>query len=80
MGPHARSQILRFLRVSAMAFVASLFTTGGKIGWSSLWAMVAGAGETGLRQVWPVKPVPSVASVPAPPVMSARAPQAPPKA
>lgn len=76
MGPHARSQILRFLRVSAMAFVASLFTTGGKIGWSSLWAMVAGAGETGLRQVWPVKPVLQVSSVLADPEPPADSPAA----
>jgi len=65
---HAKAQLLRFVRTSALTFVASLFMTGGHVGWSSLWAMLAGAGETGLREVLPVAPVPTVATDPAPPV------------
>ena len=60
---HVKAQLLRFVRVSALAFVAALFQTSGKFGWASLWAMIAGAGETGLRQLLPVKPIPAVSSV-----------------
>lgn len=63
MRAHVKAQALRFARVSALAFVAALFTTGGKVSWASLWAMIAGAGETGLRQVFQVKAVPTVSSV-----------------
>lgn len=61
--PHVKAQLLRFARVSALAFVAALFQTGGRFGWASLWAMIAGAGETGLRQVLPVKSIPTVSAV-----------------
>lgn len=60
---HVRAQLLRFARVSALAFVAALFTTGGKVSWASLWAMIAGAGETGLRELLPVKSIPAVSAV-----------------
>lgn len=63
MSAHVKAQALRFARVSVLAFVAALFQTGGKIGWASLWAMIAGAGETGLRQVLPVKAIPAVDAV-----------------
>lgn len=75
MSAHVRSQVLRFVRVSVLAFAASLPADGGRVSWSSLWALAAGAAETGLRQLLPVKPLPAVASVP---VMSAEPPQAPP--
>jgi len=64
MTAHLKAQLLRFARTSALTFVASLFMTGGHIGWSSLWAMLAGAGETGLREVLPVVPSPFVSSQP----------------
>lgn len=63
MTAHVKAQALRFVRVSALAFVAALFQTGGKVGWASLWAMIAGAGETGLRQLLPVKAIPAVTAV-----------------
>lgn len=63
MSAHLKAQALRFVRVSALAFVAGLLTTGGKVSWSSLWALVAGAAETGLRQLLPVKPIPAVSTV-----------------
>lgn len=76
MSAHVKAQALRFLRVSALAFVAALFQTGGRFGWASLWAMIAGAGETGLRQLLPVKPVPTVSAVLADPPPSSTAPPA----
>lgn len=60
---HARAQLLRFARVSALAFAAGLLTTGGKVSWASLWALAAGAAETSLRQLLPVKPIPTVSAV-----------------
>lgn len=60
---HTRAQLLRFARVSALAFVAGLLTTGGKVSWASLWALAAGAAETGLRQLLPVKALPAVTAV-----------------
>ena len=72
--PHVKAQLLRFARVSALAFVAALFQTGGRFGWASLWAMISGAGETGLRQLLPVKPVPTVTAVLADPPPSSTAP------
>ena len=67
MSAHLKAQVLRFVRTSGLAFVAMLLATGGHVGWSSLWAMLAGAAETGLRQLVPVAPVPTVSAVPAPP-------------
>lgn len=72
MTAHVKAQALRFARVSALAFVAALFQTGGKLGWASLWAMIAGAGETGLRELLPVKSVPTVDAVLADPAPSAK--------
>ncbi len=63
MTAHLKAQALRFVRTSGLAFVAMLLATGGHVGWSSLWAMLAGAGETGLRQLMPVKPIPAVDAV-----------------
>jgi hypothetical protein len=60
---HLRAQALRFVRTSGLAFVALLMATGGHIGWSSLWAMLVGAGETGLRQLVQVEPKPTVGGV-----------------
>lgn len=63
LSPHVKAQLLRFARISALAFVAALFQTDGKIGWSSLWAMIAGAGEVGLRQMLPVTTLDAVTAV-----------------
>lgn len=76
--PHVKAQILRFVRVSALAFLASLPLTGGKISWSSLWALGAGAFETGLRQLLPVKEIPAVTAVLADATPAAAKPTPPP--
>jgi hypothetical protein len=60
---HLRAQALRFVRTSGLAFVALLMATGGHVGWSSLWAMLVGAGETGLRQLMQVESKPTVTAV-----------------
>jgi hypothetical protein len=60
---HLRAQALRFVRTSGLAFAAMLLATGGHVGWSSLWAMLVGAGETGLRQLMQVEPKPTVTAV-----------------
>lgn len=80
MSAHVRSQVLRFVRVSVLAFLTSLPVDGGSVSWSSLWALAAGAAETGLRQLLPVKPLPAVASVPAAAAPAAQPPQEPPAA
>jgi hypothetical protein len=68
------AQILRFLRTSGLALIAILAANGWHVDASVLWAMLAGAGETGLRAVVPVVPLPFVTSQPnrpteAPPVL-----------
>lgn len=68
MSAHVKAQLLRFVRTSGLAFVSAFLMTGGRWpGWAGLWALLAGAGETGLRELLPVKPIPSVSSVLAPP-------------
>lgn len=63
MSAHLKAQALRFVRTSGLAFIAMLLATGGHVGWSSLWAMLVGAVETGLRQLMPVAPLPTVTAV-----------------
>lgn len=63
MSAHLKAQTLRFVRTSGLAFVAMLLATGGHVSWSSLWAMLVGAGETGLRQLMQVEPKPMVTAV-----------------
>lgn len=67
MSAHAKAQALRFVRISVLAFFSALPATGGKVSWASLFALGAGALETGLREMVPVKPLPTVDSVLAPP-------------
>jgi hypothetical protein len=67
MSAHLTAQLLRFVRTTGLAFAASLLATGGQVSWSSLWVLLVGAGETGLRELVPVAPVPTVTSEPAPP-------------
>lgn len=74
MSAHVKAQALRFVRTSGLAFVALLLATGGHVGWSSLWAMLVGAAETGLRQLMPVAPLPTVTAVLAPPAPPATPP------
>lgn len=71
MSAHLKAQLLRFARVSALAFLTALPADGGSISWSSLWALAAGAAEAGLRQLLPVKPLPFVSSQPARPTETA---------
>lgn len=63
MNAHLKAQLLRFARISVLAFVTALPATGGKVSWASLFALLAGAAEAGLRQVIPVKEVPTVTAV-----------------
>lgn len=67
MSAHLKAQALRFVRTSALAFVASLLMTGGHVSLSSLWVLLVGACETGLRELMPVEAKPTVTAVPAPP-------------
>ena len=65
---HVQAQVLRFVRVSVLALVVQLLASGGTWpGWAGLWSLGAGALETGLRQVLPVKPLPAVEAVLKPP-------------
>jgi len=74
---HLKAQLLRFVRTSGLAFAASLLATGGHVSWSSLWVLLVGAGETGLRELMPVAPLPTVTAVPVSPVAE-RQPPGPP--
>lgn len=79
MSAHLKAQALRFVRTSGLAFVALLLATGGHVGWSSLWAMLVGAAETGLRELMPVESKPTVTAVladPPPPAAEATPPTA----
>lgn len=71
MSTHAKAQLLRFARISGLAFLAALPATGGRISWSSLFALAAGAAETGLRELQPTAPLPFVSSQPARPTETA---------
>jgi hypothetical protein len=64
---HAKAQALRFLRATGYAFVAALFASGGNLRWWDLLSLLAGAAESGLRQVFQVEPKPFVSSQPATP-------------
>lgn len=66
MSAHLRAQLLRFARATGYAFVAALIATGGNVSWWDLLALLAGAAESGLRQVFQVQEVASVTAVPAP--------------
>jgi hypothetical protein len=60
MSTHLHEQILRFARISTLAFLGQLAVTGfSHIGWSVLGSVAVGAVETGVREVWPVMPLPS---------------------
>lgn len=60
MSSHIREQALRFGRISALAFLSQLAVTGlSQAGWAVLASIAVGAVETGIRQVWPVMPLPS---------------------
>ena len=63
MSAHLKAQALRFIRISALAFLTALPVDGGKVTWASLFALAAGAAEAALRQVLPVKPIPAVSAV-----------------
>lgn len=64
MSAHLRDQLLRFARISGLAFLAALPATGGRVSWSSLFALAAGAVETGLRELMPTAPLPMVSAQP----------------
>ena len=58
---HLTTQVLRFVRVTALAAAAQLVTTGtSDIGWKALAALLAGAAETAVRTVWPTVPVDTI--------------------
>ena len=65
MSTHLRAQLLRFGRISILAFVGQLATTGeASLGWKTVGALAAGAVETGIREVWPVNPIPAASPPP----------------
>lgn len=67
MSAHQKAQLLRFARATGYAFLAALLATGGHVRWWDLLTLLAGAAETGLRQLAPTAPVPAVTAVSAPP-------------
>ncbi len=67
MSAHLKAQVLRFARTTSYAFVAAFVATGGHLSWWQLLSLAAGAVETGLRELSPVEPAPTVSSVLAPP-------------
>jgi hypothetical protein len=68
---HLQAQLLRFARATVYAFVAALLAAGGHVsGWDAL-ALLAGAAEAGLRQLFPTEPKPFVTSQPARPTETA---------
>jgi hypothetical protein len=60
---HVKAQALRFVRIAALAFVAQFFAAGQTVSWENLLALVAGAAEVGIREMFPTKAIPTVASV-----------------
>jgi hypothetical protein len=55
---NTKTQAVRFLRITAVAAATQLLVTGaGSWGWKALAAIVIGAAETAVRQVWPAIPV-----------------------
>lgn len=57
---HRRAQVLRFLRITALAFVPLLAGTGVRWpGWAAAWPLLAGAAEVVMRQYLPVKAIPA---------------------
>lgn len=67
MSAHLKAQLLRFARATGYAFIAAFLATGGSLSWWQLLSLVAGAVESGLRQVFQVQEVATVTAVPAPP-------------
>jgi hypothetical protein len=60
---NAKTQAVRFLRIAALAAATQLLVTGvGSWGWKALAAVVIGAAETAVRQVWPAIPVDKIAA------------------
>lgn len=63
MSAHVRSQLLRFARISVLAFAGQVAVVGAShLTWTTVGALAAGAVETGFRQVRPVKPLPAAAA------------------
>lgn len=77
MSAHLKAQLLRFVRTSGLALAASLLATDGHVSWSSLWVLIVGAGEVGLRELIPVAPLPTVTAVPASPAADRQSPGPP---
>lgn len=67
MNAHLKAQLLRFARTTGYAFAGALFATGGHVKWWDALSLLAGAAETGLRQVFKVKAVQTWTVEPAPP-------------
>lgn len=64
MSGHVKAQLLRFARATGYAFAGALLATGGNLRWWDLLTLLAGAAETGLRQVFQVEEKPMVSSQP----------------
>jgi hypothetical protein len=63
MSEHAKAQAARFARMVAYAVVGQLLVLGHWPGWAGLWALAPAVGETLLRELLPVKPLPAIAGV-----------------
>jgi len=66
MSPHLKAQLLRFARFTALAFAADFLARGGQVSWGSIWTVLPGAVEAGIRQAFPVAPLPTGSAAPAP--------------
>jgi len=66
MSEHAKAQVLRFLRVLGYALAVQAAGLQHWPGWAGLWALAPAAGETVLRELLPVRPLPAISSVLAP--------------
>ncbi len=68
MNPHLQAQLLRFVRLTVLAFLGQLAVTGTEnLGWKSLAALAVGAIEAAVRQIWPVAPLPAASDAPVKP-------------
>jgi hypothetical protein len=66
---HLQAQAWRFARITVLALAGQLLVLGHWPGWAGLWALLLGAVETTLRQLYPTV---SIYDAPAPTVPPSR--------